>query len=253
MKKKMMAMIAVAMFVCSNLFAEIKIGTEISSIKYEEPGLMNEKGVMYGVMGSFETDTKVFLRADGRAAWGKVDYHNFYIPSSFEPEGNISGIDDFIGEARGLLGSSFASWLKLYTGIGYRYLSDDMEGLATENGSLGYLRESNYVYLPIGARLKKDFKNGWAIELNPEIDSLLWGKQISHLDAIPGFQKIENRQRKGYGVRMAVNVIREAGPARISVGPFVRYWRIKQSSADNGFVEPENESTEFGVSASVLF
>lgn len=253
MRKTIMATVAGLAF-CGAAFAQVKVGTEISSIHYKEPGLMEEKGTMYGVAGSYTIENRFILRAEGRAAWGSVDYHNFEVGAPiFEPEGTMEGIDDFIGEVRGLVGGGFVPWATFYTGVGYRYLRDDQAGMATSNGSLGYLRESNYAYIPIGVRLRKSLGNGWSADLTPEIDSLVWGKQVSHMDAIPGFEMVVNRQRSGHGVRASLDIIKETKAIKVSAGPFIRYWDIDKSDEHLGFVEPNNDSTEIGMNVSVIF
>jgi hypothetical protein len=51
-----------------------ELGTEISYIKYEEPDVMEDKGMMYGLVGSYTYHDKVMLKAEGKGSWGEVDY-----------------------------------------------------------------------------------------------------------------------------------------------------------------------------------
>jgi hypothetical protein len=130
------------------------LGTEISYIRYKEPSVMEEKGVMYGIVGSYAYRGELFklqrcmLKAEGKFAYGQVDYKN---------SGTLDNIDDYILEFRGLGGYDFsilkASTLTPYVGIGYRYLNDDMSGMTTSTGARGYERESNYLYSPIGVEI----------------------------------------------------------------------------------------------------
>jgi len=79
----------------------------------------------------------------------------------------MNNIDDYILEFRGLAGYDFpvskASFLTPYAGIGYRYLNDDSSGKVASTGALGYERESNYIYSPIGVKFIADLKKGWSM------------------------------------------------------------------------------------------
>ena len=72
------------------------------------------------------------LRAEGRGAWGKVDYKN---------SGTLDNINDYAVELRGLGGYGFPVFsitvLTPYVGIGYRYLNDDTESIQTLSELIG--------------------------------------------------------------------------------------------------------------------
>jgi hypothetical protein len=255
------------------------LGTEISYIKYKEPGLMEEKGMMYGIVGSYtyrglvipSVFDKWMLKADGRFSYGQVDYKN---------SGTLDNIDDYILELRGLGGYDFsvftASTLTPYIGIGYRYLNDDMSGKTTSTGALGYERESNYIYSPIGVEVITPLKNDWSVGAMLEYDIFWWGKQKSHFsdarfyDPVVGyytFNDIENKQKKGYGIRGSIRLQKKFNKVDFAIEPYIRYWNIKKSRevttstiSENGlwiitgtFVEPENNSTEIGIKFALGF
>jgi hypothetical protein len=103
----------------------VDLGTELSYIQYKEPGIMKEKGVMYGLIGSYTYHHYVMLKADGKIAYGKVDYDGQL--SDGTPY-TINNIDDYMLELRGTAGFDIpimSSTLTPYLGIGYRYLNDD--------------------------------------------------------------------------------------------------------------------------------
>ncbi len=244
------------------------IGTEVSSIKYEEPGIMNEKGIMYGVSafynyyGELSVDNpelnKWMIRAEGRGSMGKVDYQN---------SGEIDGIDDSIIELRGLGGYglevSESVAITPYVGIGYRQLHDDMGGFVSSTGALGYDRESKYLYAPIGAEAILDLKNNWNVGLSAEYDLFMWGRQTSRLSqALNGYNDPENPQKRGFGLRSALKVEKKGEAIDFIIEAFVRYWNIKRSQeADltvNGIIvgtvtEPKNNSTEYGLKVALKF
>ena len=104
-----------------------EVGTEASYILYDEPNVMEEEGIMYGIDASYiyhKGISGIMLRGDGRFSYGQVDYSN---------SGTIDNIDDYIVETRGLVGYDFlyseATIITPYTGFGYRYLNDDTSGM----------------------------------------------------------------------------------------------------------------------------
>jgi len=235
----------------------VDLGTEISYIKYKEPSVMEEKGMMYGIVGSYTYHNKLMLKADGRFSYGQVDYKN---------SGTLDNIDDYTLEFRGLGGYDFsvftASTLTPYIGIGYRYLNDDLKG-TTSTGALGYERESNYLYSPIGIEIITPLENDWSVGATLEYDYFWKGIQKSHLsDAIAGLNDIENDQDDGYGLRGSIKFQKKGEKLDFLIEPFIRYWNIKKSKETvitySGTIigygyEPKNNSTEFGIKFAAKF
>ena len=233
----------------------VDLGTEISYIKYKEPSVMEEKGMMYGIVGSYTYRSKFMLRADGRFSCGQVDYDGAL--SDGTPY-TMDGIDDYMLELRGLGGYDFpvftASTLTPYIGIGYRYLNDD-----SSSSPYGYERESNYIYSPIGVEIITPLENDWSLGAMLEYDYFWKGTQKSHLSDIDsGLNDPENKQKKGYGVRGSVKFQK----LDFVIEPFIRYWNIKESedadiTYDGTYVgygwEPKNTSTEIGCKLAVKF
>lgn len=238
-----------------------KIGTEISHITYEEKNLsvglpqaitVKEQGIMYGITASATSAEKLYLKADGKVAFGQVDYTG---------SGSINDIEDFMFEGRGLVGWVFRqNNLNVipYTGFGYRYLSDDASGRQSSDGSYAYLRQANYEYLPVGLLFEKPIGKNWSGDLNLELDALLGGHQVSRLDEITvngvsaGFPRVDNKQDTGAAIKIALNV-RHKGRVDISAGPFIRWWKVQDSSDSNGFYEPKNTSLEVGGGVFLTF
>jgi len=245
------------------------LGTEISYIKYKEPGLMEEKGMMYGIVGSYTYRgwlqpsppkiDKCMLKLEGKFAYGQLDYDGALQDGT---PYTMDGIDDYLWELRGLGGYDFsvftASTLTPYIGIGYRYLNDD-----SSSDPAGYERESNYIYSPIGVEIITPLKNSWSVGAMLEYDIFWWGKQISHFsDFDPGFNDLENRQKKGYGIRGSIKFQKKGEKLYFVIEPFIRYWNIKKS--EDTLVtyygvpytygwEPKNNSTELGIKFALGF
>lgn len=241
MKKLLLLM----MLIPTTAWGEIQttVGPEISYIRYEEKGLplgrdiidVVESGVMYGVHGTVEYTEKIYLALDGKYSFGWVDYSG---------SGTIDDIEDYMYEVRGLVGIPVKSFT-FYTGYGYRYLNDDSSGKLTSTGLFGYERESNYHYVPVGLKFKG---------LRAEVDVLVKGKQISHLDAIDQFfPRLEHEQDSGAGVKVSYEFKREFKSFNVTLTPFFRWWKIQTSKEHEGFIEPRNTSLEVGGGVLVRF
>ena len=238
----------------------VDLGTEISYIKYKEPSVMEEKGMMYGIVGSYTYHNKLMLKADGRFSYGQVDYDGQL--SDGTPY-TIDGIDDYMLEFRGLGGYDFpiltATILTPYVGFGYRYLNDGLD-----KDIYGYERESNYFYSPIGIETITELDNGWSIGATLEYDIFWKGIQKSYLsDLNVSLNDVENDQNEGYGVRGSVKFQKKGDKVDYLIEPFIRYWNIKESEMSavtyggsyTGVLlyEPKNNSTEIGIKLAVKF
>ena len=236
-----------------------KFGPEISYIKYEEPGLMEEKGMMAGIVGSYAYHNYIMLKAEGKLASGLLDYDGHY--QNGDPL-TIKDIPNYMLEFRGLLGYDFAAkpiTITPYLGIGYRWLQDN----AQKESLAGYKRESNYIYLPVGLEFAANLGNGWSLGVTGEYDFFLWGKQISYLsDYDHGYNDIENKQTKGYGIRGSISIEKKWEKVGFVIEPYAKYWNIDDSDwqpiTDHGVIinygrEPKNNSTEIGCKLAVTF
>ncbi len=233
-------------------------GTEISHITYREPGVMKNKGTMKGIFASYSRYKNLTWKAEGRYSFGEVDYEN---------SGTIEDIDDYIIEIRGLVKNpdcglpllkKHATKIIPYGGIGYRYLNDNSSNMISSTGAWGYERESNYIYTPIGIESITDLDNNWFLAMTLEYDYLWWGKQKSHLGDVPGYYDIENRQTKGRGGRGSIELQKRAKLIDVVLGCFIRYWNIEESETTTdpsgaSWVEPKNNSTEYGVKFAFRF
>ncbi len=270
--------VPVGMTQAAPLDQNFEAGVEVSAFNYEEPNFMEEDGVLFGFFGNYEvlfrenapheslrdlfTNGNGFNRfeLDARILWGEVDYTS---PIS----GTLDDIDDWLFEIRGLAGYDFPlrndQIITFFLGLGYRYLNDDSGGLRTSTGALGYERESNYLYLPVGLKYFLPLRQGWSLEARGEFDIFLTGEQKSHLeDVSPGLTTISNDQDDGWGARAAVKLQREGERADVFVEPYFRFWHVDDSEVAPvmfggvlvGFgLEPENESWEAGCRFGVRF
>ena len=237
----------------------VQIGAELSHRTYEEPNVMEEKGLMYGIRAVYAYHNQLMFKTEARIGYGQVDYTS-------NGTGAIDGIDDFLLEVRMLWGYDIpldtASILTPYIGLGYRFLKDDSEGKQTTTGHFGYLREANYYYSPIGLNALADLRNRWSLEVTAEYDLFWRGVQRSYLSGVDAsLNDLRNVQSKGYGCRFALDLHKQFTNTHIVFGPFIHYWSIDDSEVDflydSGlvvpFIEPENTTTEYGFNVSFLF
>lgn len=236
-----------------------EIGVETYYMNYEEPGIMENEGWMYGVIGSYTYRKAIMARVEARLATGEVDY-------SSVNTGSADNITDVAFETRGLLGYDLRRGSVLFTpyiGLGYRYLNDDSEGTVTTTGALGYERESNYYYTPIGLEMVVPLRDRWTMGLTGEYDHFWSGKQKSLLSgAVAGLSDIENDQDNGHGLRSTLSFKKRYGSLALNLGVFLRYWwvddsEVVQVSQSGRLVaalrEPENETYEAGLMLSLYF
>jgi hypothetical protein len=160
----------------------------------------------------------------------------------------VSNVDDYIWEIRGLFGYDFkndTARTTPYTGFGYRYLNDDSSG-----DPMGYERESNYFYIPVGMDILLLSEGQWSLGGMVEFDFLAYGEQKSHIEDVEGFESsgvVKNGQHSGWGFRASVRLKEQKPGVNFGVEPFVRYWNIGNSNVSEGFIEPKNRSIETGV------
>ena len=224
-----------------------EITPEISVFRYEEPGLMKDKGILYGAAGAYThyRDNRL-LRIEGEFALGTVDYKGTLLDYQGSPVAGSSytmeGSRDYLLNLRLLWGRQWEAggWdNRFHAGLGYRGLNDD----STQDPA-GYDRQSAYFYLPLGLKMYHDLADHWQIGLGGEFDLLLLGLQFSQIlnDGV-----LTNVQWPGVGARLSVELRHKAPPGDLAIAPFVQYWWVDDSTASHGWYEPRNQSFQYGL------
>jgi len=235
---------------------EFEIAKETYYMSYEEPDIMDNAGMMYGlhmavsyrienpaqlnaIKQNFKDGrTYTKLRLEGRWARGDVDYDSY-------STGSIDGVTNESTEIRGLICYeilfSDRTTLTPYAGFGYRSLTDDKRGIYSSTGNWGYLRESKYFYIPVGMEFSHNLKERWVLRLKGEYDVFLEGKQESHMEdggasmlsATDGryyvLDTLKNTQDIGLGIRGSIRLQKESDRFDFFIEPYARYWHIKES------------------------
>jgi len=228
---------------------------------------MTNEGTLYGIVGSYtfrdprddgaslldagetEATSGSLLRFEGRLAFGEVDYDGSFMDGT---PLSTSGSDDLLVDIRLLGGREWRPARLInaaYLGLGYRYLNDDS---SEQIG--GYERESNYLYVPLGARKDFDLAGRWDLALTGEFDVLIVGRQISHLrDVDPDLPDVRNWQWPGFGAGLSLELGHHNEKLDLALAPFLRYWWIAESDLSQGYYEPENNTFEYGLSFMLRF
>jgi hypothetical protein len=234
--------------------AGIDLGLQISDYDYKEPSLGVElKGPTFGVTALMTATfgSQWFVTGDFRFAAGSMDY-------SSATTGSINGEFQDLWDIRGLVGRDFFLSnfsLSPYLGVGFRDLYSDDRG-TTSTGALGYRRENQLLYIPIGVEPRFRVLQDARIASHIEYDYVTNGRQTSHYGDVNNlFPDLVNTQKIGYGIRG--DVMWEQN--NWAVGPFVNYWHMHQSTSNCdsqqtggilatvcGF-EPANHTFEGGI------
>ena len=232
----------------------ISFGLQGYHYQYEEPTAAvhitgDKLGINPAVTVNFGDQKAFFANLDFRYTFGGVDYKG---------SGTLKNESDDMWELRGLLGRDF-TWhdkvgLASFTGFGYRHLYNDGRGTTT-TGALGYRRESEYLYIPIGIAPKFRLDGDSRIAGIAEFDYFVHGVQRSYFsDVSSAAPDISNQQNSGYGIRASLAYERGGW----SIGPFINYWKSQASRASflgGGYYvyEPTNRTEEYGAQLKYRF
>lgn len=230
------------------------IAPVVASFDYEEPGLMSEEGVMYGVLARYTYyDRDLMFHASMEYTTGDLDYEG----GTWGGTPLTADTEDYILEFRALVGGNIGineNLLFPFMGVGYRYWNDDIQT------SGGYEREIKYYYFPIGIQWNRSMSTNWTWGLSAEYDIFWKGQVKSHLsDAIPGLSDPTNDQEflDGYGLRFSLLFKRVLFKNyTCSIEPYIRYWDVDESETAVVtyygtpvliVVEPANETMCYGL------
>ena len=249
----------------------ISLGLEQAWYHYAEPDVyqrmpyntygarwMNLKGNLWGAFASYRLTwrEKIFLQPEVRILYGKHQYNwgqkkkivsktNHKIPSLlYEPRLIIGGHIPLMNKN---------ITLSPYTGIGYRFKSDDSEEVKTSRTgeNLGFYRKSNYIYVPLGASAEYTLDNTWLVSLKGEYD---WMVKAWHYSRIPTERPTTFKQPNGYGLKGEASVSYLYKKVKFSVSPYLNYWNIRNSIRPEGRGrEPYNITWESGIKLGVTF
>jgi hypothetical protein len=247
----------------------VDVGVLVEGYHYQEPDAggtsVNLNGIKYGLDVALTThfDKEFFGTAEIEYARGLSNYKG-----SGETDNHLEQLWD----VRALFGDDLTSKTSafgtaLYTGLGYRQLYSNDQGAAIVGNTefLGYRRENQMVYLPLGMKPRFALGDDSRLEMTLEGDVLLRGIQTSWLgDTGLGDPTIHNKQDAGSGYGIRAGFMWET--RHWAFGPYLNYWNIDASNAKifaspnsscGGTVcvgtEPTNHTVEYGIQGKYHF
>ena len=246
-------------------------GLEQSKYIYKEPNIyqdkfvptdgaiwMNLKGNLWGAYASYRLTwrEKLFIQPEFRILYGKHAY-NMGIKEKIVFRTKKS-VPSLLHESRLIVGGKVPVMSKLtlspYTGIGYRFKSDDGEEVKICNDprNLGFYRKSNYVYVPLGASAEYKIDDTWSVSLKGEYDWIVKAWHYTRNKTIP--KPVTDKQPNGYGLKGEGSLSYFYNKIKFSVSPYLNYWNIRNSKrSPDGGMEPYNITWESGIKLGVTF
>ncbi len=229
---------------------------------------MDDTGYLFGMNGSYQLTWKdtLFLQPEWRIVKGTHDYRTGQKETIYGKTKNK--IPALLYEPRLIVGGKIPvinkkMTLSPYTGIGYRFKSDDSEEVKytdlrpnvriDPNDVLGYYRKSNYVYIPLGTSADYAINDTWSISLKGEYD---WIVKAWHYNRGPyGYPSppVIFKQPNGYGLKGEASISYLYKKVKFSLSPYLNYWNIRNSKYVDGAREPYNVTLESGIRLGVTF
>lgn len=226
---------------------------QISNYYYEEPDTpsMRLGGTMYGLdVTSTSRLARMMTRLEAMLSTGLQNYSG---------SARINSIPSMIGELRLLLGydlvSSDTTALTTYIGCGLRDKTDNSAAV----DDTGFMRESNYSYVPIGIEYDSAINSSSYYKAMIEYDYFLGGRQTNFFSETGTTESDTSyNQKTGYGARCSLGYYFKDGLADFAAEIFGRYWNIDKSeevaTAPAGYPDvPRNDTTEIGLSFNLAF
>ena len=220
---------------------------------------MNLKGNLWGGFASYRLtwQEKLFIQPEFRILYGKHQY-NWGQKKKIVSKTNHK-IPSLLHESRLIVGGNISFMnknmtLSPYTGIGYRFKSDDSEEVKTSRTgeNLGFYRKSNYVYVPLGASAEYKIDDTWSVSLKGEYDWIVKAWHYTRNKTIP--KSVTDKQPNGYGLKGEGSLSYFYNKIKFSVSPYLNYWNIRNSKrSPDGGMEPYNITWESGIKLGVTF
>lgn len=246
-------------------------GAQVTDYSYEERDAGETIVFDDGTFGGFHvgyTETiggGMFLRARLSADFGSVDYR------APDPAGDVRlrNVSQSIGQLELHFGKDFrigtGATVTAFAGLGSRVLNDESGGRVASDGALGYDREVAYAYVPLGLAARVPVSKRSAILVSAQYNWVVGGESKAHFsDVDPELPNLELDFNGGRGLEASAGFQTALGKHAVSIGPFVRHWKIDQSDSfivtnpDDPteaieIYEPRNSTTELGLRMTFSF
>lgn len=238
------------------------IGAEIFHYQYREPeqGVnVKDRGVLFGAsLGYTHVQGPWMARLRGSAALGTIDYSSANAKAKDVIQ-KIGQLEFHVGRDFEVLGGST---LTPFIGAGVRELIDEIGGKEFE-GLKGYDRRVRYDYSIAGFDLSTAASFDRNFTVSMQYAQLMGGSSKAYFaKEDPEVPNINLKFKDGgYGVDASAMINFRDTSGIFSIGPFLRYWDIKQSAPlvfieEEGkvtFWEPANSTWKVGLRSSYKF
>ncbi|HVK62202.1 MAG TPA: hypothetical protein VM432_11655 [Bdellovibrionales bacterium] len=235
---------------------ESKVGVDVTArymyMKYEEPGLMKDTGPLYG----FGVGYQMTFPGEGTAR-AELDF----LQGNLTYDGAYASGAKLVATSKNYLFNLRAMWINPFgespvsglAGLAFRNLHERTDAPGA------YTRITSYIYAPFGLIVGGDFGGGWHLTGSAEYDLFLGGRVDTKLSEVgPGYNDVVFEQTKGFGYRLSTLVRKDFGPWALRAEPYYHYWKIAKSAPERGsttsnYVEPDNNTTMYGVNIGADF
>ncbi len=242
---------------------EYRFGVEGFQDHYQETSVDLSEHTRYGSLTAdyIHSANGYFTAVQARGSYGRDNYKS--------SSGIINDIPQYEGELRLITGISIpipeiggVKAIVPFIGLGGRFFYDNSKNQVTNTGFYGYDRRIAQFYIPLGA--KWEFTHsGITFWPTAEFDPLFYGYVNSRFRNFdPASKNLVNKQNSGFGVRGELMAGQKLEGYSWQIGPFFRYWKVKDSNLDfnnsgNGnagyYLEPENKRLQAGAALRVQF
>lgn len=240
----------------------LKVGPQLVSYRYVEPGLITHSGFLYGVSGEYTWFPTPGIKGVllGDVVVGKINYDgalcdvNTSVCNDYAAKTN-----EFIFRATHRFEIKMNETINVFAGPGLRYLFDkgDDPGF--------YSRMGTYLFIPAGFNINLPFQSADKIFADFEYDIFLVGTMQSKLSEVNStYQDITHRQNSGSGHKITLGYQQSSSSVNpLTIALFYENWNIAASeleqlyvngaSTNKAFVEPKNFSESLGLKVLVAF
>ncbi len=229
--------------------SEHQLGIVVDSWKYTEPRI-KDSGFLFGIHYRYQTEINSFFNwiYGVELLLGQTEYDGETLEGAIPVTADQTNT---IFSTHSLFQANISSLVQPLIGIYFRFLRDE-----DDENTGDYQRDQEYLTFPIGLRFG----------LSDSILTILYhsgfqGKNKTFLTDVGGNRDLSLDQDEGSGIHIEWEYL--MGNQSISI--FYRTWNVEDSERKqatvpdvNGgvpslFVEPENETTSFGLKFNTLF
>lgn len=236
-----------------------KIGVVLDYWHYEEPGLMEDIGGLFGVEYEFKKTPYDFIYTQFNAEFqlGRTQYIGQDLatrsPLEFDQTNTVIMLQSYFGVL--LHVASLHTHIIPKLGLLIRGLRDHDDEFTGD-----YQRDQNYTVIPVGADIVVQRTNGHLITFGAWVSANFKGRNKTYLTDIGGSEDLTFAQNKGSGAEISLSYSNDTSYASI----VYRTWDVEDSESKTAlvprisphplnFYEPENRTTAIGFRFGLLF